>query len=414
MAEPQVHTIFRQILEIEMSTINRAKPTALADVWSDLAGAQLPALLERAFDAAVPADQLLQIDQLEILLEAEPGESPEAVLARELPRQLARALAAIPKTDRQQPTLAQRVGDWAIFYLENGYLPWSAPTALTQSELEYRLTESLVRSPALVQQLRELLLCNQAALYRLLLQFSPIMSWRILLALYPTADRNWSVPDRQRWLEQAAPALRVARWQQLLREPVSIPKVIARITQPIRVSGEEAVAEAPDTGKQESVFITNAGLILLHPFLERLFRTVGYTDGHRLTEPNRAVHLLHYLAAGTPLEAEWQLVLPKVLCGLPLKRAVDPAQLPNEEAKAGADEMLRAAIDHWAALKNTSIEGLRTSFLQREGRLILYEEYWSLRVERRPYDLLLDHLPWGIGTFRLPWMANRMAVEWGT
>lgn len=413
MAEPQVHTIFRQILEIETSTTNRAKLTALADIWSDLAGAQLPALLENAFNAAVPADQLLQIDQLEVVLQAEPGESPEAVLARELPRQLARALASIPKPHRQQPTLAQRVGNWAIFYLENGYLPWSAPTGLTQSELEYRLTESLVSSPALVQQLRGLLLRNQAALYRLLLQFSSVMSWRILLALYPAAERNWSMPDRQRWLERVAPALRVARWQQLLREPATTPKLIARITQPVRGSGAEEATELRDGGKQEPIFITNAGLILLHPFLARLVRTVGYADGDRLTNPDRAVHLLHYLAAGTLPEAEWQLVLPKILCGLPLKRAVDPTQLPAEEAKAGADEMLRAAIDHWAALKNTSIDGLRTSFLQREGRLIQYEEYWSLRVERRPYDLLLDHLPWGIGTFRLPWMAERMAVEWG-
>lgn len=412
MLKPEAHLILRQILEIETLTTNQVKLTDVAEAWSGLARAQLPALLELAFDAAVSVDQLLRIDQLEIVLEAAPGESPEKVLARELPRQLSRALAAIPKPDRQPPTLAQRVGDWTLFYLENGYLPWSAPTGMTQSDLEYQLTESLDCSPELVQQLREVLLRDRTALHRLLIRFTPAISWRIVLMLNPEAERNWSVRDRQRWMDQTKLATRMARWQQLLREPASSPERIARIDQPIVQSDRVRGTDVTHDGKEDSLFITNAGLILLHPFLERLFHTVGYTDGNRLADPDRALHLLHYVAAGILPDSEWELILPKILCGQSLRRVVDPTQLPSEEAKIRADEMLKAAIKHWAVLKTTSIDGLRTSFLQREGRLIPYEEYWSLRVESRPFDLLLDQLPWGIGTFRLSWMAKRMVVEW--
>ena len=38
----------------------------------------------------------------------------------------------------------------------------------------------------------------------------------------------------------------------------------------------------------------------------------------------------------------------------------------------------------------------------------------ELRVEPAPFDLLLHHLPWGIGIVKMPWMPEPLYVEWPT
>jgi hypothetical protein len=77
-----------------------------------------------------------------------------------------------------------------------------------------------------------------------------------------------------------------------------------------------------------------------------------------------------------------------------------------------ADEMLLALIEHWSVLKNTSIDGLRESFLKRSGKLSIENNNWLLQIEQRPYDMLLQQLPWGISMIKLPWMKKLLITEW--
>ena len=80
-----------------------------------------------------------------------------------------------------------------------------------------------------------------------------------------------------------------------------------------------------------------------------------------------------------------------------------------EEAAA----LLEAVIQHWEALRNTSADGLRGTFLVRPGKVTLREDGdWWLQVESKSYDILLDQLPWGIGMIKLPWMQRMLRVEW--
>jgi hypothetical protein len=69
-------------------------------------------------------------------------------------------------------------------------------------------------------------------------------------------------------------------------------------------------------------------------------------------------------------------------------------------------------IKHWSALKKTSISGLQTSFLQREGILEISGQQRRLIVERKPYDILLDKLPWPVSVVKLPWMKTQLWVDW--
>ena len=79
---------------------------------------------------------------------------------------------------------------------------------------------------------------------------------------------------------------------------------------------------------------------------------------------------------------------------------------------AEAEKLLSATIAHWSALKNTSIKGFRTAFLQRDGIVLNKGNSWVVQVERKTYDLLLERLPWSIAMIKLSWMKTLLYVEW--
>jgi hypothetical protein len=65
---------------------------------------------------------------------------------------------------------------------------------------------------------------------------------------------------------------------------------------------------------------------------------------------------------------------------------------------------IKTVIPHWPALKDTSPEAFRETFINREAYLIDREENgWLLKVDRKGVDMLLNTLPWGIGMVKLTW-----------
>jgi hypothetical protein len=106
------------------------------------------------------------------------------------------------------------------------------------------------------------------------------------------------------------------------------------------------------------------------------------------------------------------MVLNKVLCGVAAEARI-PRRLDIEAVEREAIEgLLGAMIQHWGALGNTSIAGLRESFLQRDGTLRLEDGTWTLDVQERAYDMLLDRVPWTFRTIKLPWMPRLIQVDW--
>jgi hypothetical protein len=175
----------------------------------------------------------------------------------------------------------------------------------------------------------------------------------------------------------------------------------------------------PSPGKKEhpeareGIYIDNAGLVLLHPFLPQLFAALDIAADDTLLQPERALGLLHFLTTGQTSFPEYELVLPKILCNIPLADPVDTnlelSRLEREEALA----LLEAVILHWKALHQTSPDGLRGTFLLRPGKISERPNGdWLLQVETNAFDILLDQLPWGISPVRLPWMPYLIWVEW--
>ena len=169
--------------------------------------------------------------------------------------------------------------------------------------------------------------------------------------------------------------------------------------------------EHPD--QMKGIFVENAGLALLHPFIAPLLDTLGISSGERLLEPARALAILHFLASGEDSGPEYALALPKVLCALPLTANIDAGVVASAAEKAESHEMLEAVIRHWSKLQNTSPDGLRGAFLMRPGKLSERNGEWVLQVEAHAADILLGDLPWGVSAIRLPWMKKILWVDWG-
>ena len=166
--------------------------------------------------------------------------------------------------------------------------------------------------------------------------------------------------------------------------------------------------------------LRSAGLVLLHPYLPRLFAALGWIEtGHQQGErfpwerlPHAAA-LLNWLATGRDEPFEFELGTAKLLLGLqpddPLPVA---AGLIGDAERAEGEALLGAVVQHWSALGQTSIDGLRLAFLQRGGLLYPAPDGWLLRPQGETFDLLLDRLPWGLSIIRLPWMPGCLHTEW--
>ncbi|UII24684.1 hypothetical protein LVD15_15320 [Fulvivirga maritima] len=164
----------------------------------------------------------------------------------------------------------------------------------------------------------------------------------------------------------------------------------------------------------DAIPITNSGLVILWPFIVRFFENLEYVVNKEfLTEEaqHKAALVLQYLVNSEATFFEGVLPLNKILCGITLSSVISPEPLTEEEKEMG-EGLLKAVIsnnNHW---KNLTIDGLRRSYLQREGLLRTRDGHWLLQVKRETYDITLDKIPWSFNTIKLPWMNEILVVEW--
>lgn len=173
--------------------------------------------------------------------------------------------------------------------------------------------------------------------------------------------------------------------------------------------------EEQPSGKPAEILVSNAGMILFWPFLEKFFQSQQLLNGKEFrseTHHEKAVLLTQFLVTGENEMQEWQLPLNKLLCGWPLEKPVQKNLYLTEEEVAESEEILKSLIKNWEVLKNTSVAALRETFLQRPGILRLQPEKWTLKVERKAVDILRDSLPWPVSMITLPWMEKILYTEW--
>jgi hypothetical protein len=174
-------------------------------------------------------------------------------------------------------------------------------------------------------------------------------------------------------------------------------------------------SEKIEQDKHNKIYIRNAGLVLLHPFLGTYFTRLGLLEAGKFVDEaaqHRAVLLTQYLVNGRNETEEFELALNKVLCGVSMYETV-PLKIELTATEiAVSEEIFQVIFQRWEKMKNSTIAGFRASFIQREGALSRNEENWELRVEQRTYDMLLETLPWSFGMIKSSWMNQILTVEW--
>ncbi len=178
---------------------------------------------------------------------------------------------------------------------------------------------------------------------------------------------------------------------------------------------EESEEKTDEETDKKVQFVDNAGMVLLAPFLPRLFTMMELTDNGKFRGRDaqiKAIFLTQYAVFGDGEFPEYALQLNKLLTnfktGIPLPRK----SVLTDDEKTMVDGMLEGVLQNWGRLANTTVSGLQEGFLRREGRLEELEETFSLTVEARAYDMLLDHVPWNFRTIKFSWMQKALQVKW--
>jgi Contractile injection system tape measure protein len=166
---------------------------------------------------------------------------------------------------------------------------------------------------------------------------------------------------------------------------------------------------------EDGIFITNAGLVLLAPFLGFFFAELGLLKEGTFKSGDdaiKAAQILHYIVYGVAKTPEYMMVFNKVLCGIPINTALPIKLNITKKIKLEIQSLLENVILRWTALKNTSPQGFVHSFLQRKAILTKNENGWLLKVETKSIDVLLDTLPWNISMIKLKWNGYLIHTEW--
>lgn len=174
--------------------------------------------------------------------------------------------------------------------------------------------------------------------------------------------------------------------------------------------------ETPNSKTENRIYIENAGLILFHPFLKPLFEQLNLTKNDLWTtkiSQHKAILLTQFLIKGETKIGENELVLNKILCGFAIENVVNTQLEITQKEIEKCESLLQAVIEHWKILGDTSIAGLRETFLQREGKILFTEnEKLELWVKQNGVDILLAQLPWGIEMIKTPWMKDFLQCYW--
>jgi|CXWL01.1.fsa_nt_gi hypothetical protein len=180
-------------------------------------------------------------------------------------------------------------------------------------------------------------------------------------------------------------------------------------------SSDSSFPADTELAMEQRYVVYHSGVILLAPFFRQFFDDCGLLNGLEWKSRDsqyQAVHLLKYLTADLKTTAEYSLVLEKLICGIAIEEPIPLDAVLQEQQMYQAHELLTSVIEHWQALKNTSINGLRETFLKRDGLITRKNDGWLLQVERKTPDVLLDSIPWGYSTIPLPWNGYLIHVEW--
>jgi hypothetical protein len=180
-------------------------------------------------------------------------------------------------------------------------------------------------------------------------------------------------------------------------------------------SSEPSSPPAGSFSDTDELYIDNAGLVILWPFLEHFFARLDLLEDKQFRDDaarHRAVGLLQYLVTANIHFPEYHLPLNKVLCGMELTEVFDAGPPLSAAETEECSNLLTAVIQHAPILRSMSIRGFQGTFLLRQGVLRTRDGAWLLQVEKEMHDIVLERFPWSWAWVKLPWMDGPLRVEW--
>lgn len=421
------HIIHRVNLEIDApdtKTARQVQEDAIRILKNDI----FPEL-EKYFGSFESQTQSIRFDQFDLNLHDLQPENFEAEFATELVNKfrdrIEKIIGSQQVSDKEDDEAVTKfTSDEAelelfLHFLRTGHLPWWSSRSETFPAEPELLKNPLLKNESYRLRILKLLSTNDLALERLLLQFQDEFAVRLIVSA--ARAKQPVVVNAVRILKEIS-----ASGKSLKEKLASVLSEHQHINTGAEAQimdtkpEEKEREETPDQDKgsesfADGLYVQNAGLVLLHPFLEYFFIEFKLLKDHKFVNrkaKTTAIHLLHYLATGKDNPMEYELLFEKYLCGWEFNKPVPRRMNLSKAMKAESEKLLTAAIGHWKALKKTSPNGLREGFLQREGKLVLDDFQHRLIVEGNSTDVLLSSLPWGYGMIKLPWLAQILIVDW--
>jgi len=435
-------------------------------------------ILEKEFDKISRDDEIIYIDKLEIDLGTISDKAVEKSewsiqLASKLEEILLKATASYQKSATRTSKSLSVFRQW-LFYMKRGYLPWNTKAIdsdwhglvletlatdfesamLLQNEIrfDFQLLKRIVaqHEDDFLLKLSEVFTAERQEKLMKVIDELVIFITYLQNAKQPVSVRTASQIKKDLWMNVIVIASKQIKSHSkysldkqlvsLIVQQQSVPKKIPKrveskletILPLLKMVAEsekfvdkedklfEIEKQVASLGKksaidEEGIFIENAGMVLLHPFLPRLFGRINLLEGNRFKDgyaQQTGLYVLHYIATGKTKAEEHELVIAKMLTGFPLDEPVEDEIEIEKEILHECDEMLLAVIAQWEMLKNTSPAGLREGFLERPGKLFSKQDNTYIQVEKNAIDILLDYLPWNLSLIRLPWLKEMLRIEW--
>jgi hypothetical protein len=181
----------------------------------------------------------------------------------------------------------------------------------------------------------------------------------------------------------------------------------------------ETIHQKNETAHQDLIqndgqYLQNAGLILIHPFIKTFFEHCDLIDPktQQLIDPELCAHLLHYIATGKTNAPEYDMVFEKFLCNIPMNQTINKHIKLSRKHKTQAKNVIESVQHNWNPMKKSSAALLQNEFFQRSGKLVVTDHDYTLTIERKAQDILLDKLGWGLGLVKLPWQEKFIFINW--
>lgn len=405
------HHILRQRITLEAGPLERGEARAWQAKLERFQAEHLRQVLERQFDRYGGEGNRV-IDRIEVTLELDSGTpSLEEGLAVELEALLGRELAKqLAHHSTEESDLSRLAALRNLIRTGNLHWPFEDATALRG----WLMTHDWVKLPGCPKQLLPEVLRNTDRVLALAVTHH---WWRdnFLRPLWPILEKfvvaagGWD-----KLTPRTGSPKEIDEWREALKWAAGIHDGHWAVQSAKReLAPEDSIVPRPGASgtveTETAYFVENAGLILLHPYLNYLAQQLEYDFPRDL---GRMAAILHYAIWGDVEVAEWDLPLIKVLLGLHPDELLTPAAEISEEAQNTTDGVLAGVVEHWGRLGSTSIDGLREGFLQRPGKLSAVAGGWQLNVEISAIDVLMDSLPWAISLVKTPWMEGRMQIVW--